>query len=155
MYHKTIHAVKSSSGAAYRAPVGSLRNPLGRYYADRDNYDEGAAGGGTARCGRFLHPGRVPAAHGGDGAASGAGVPGRGDRGAAAERVRPGVRGCRVTTERYTPMLRRLQGAVVSVEVADSMALEDERREDVGRMKRESAAKDHQPPRVERPPRKR
>ena len=44
--------------------------------------------------------------------------------------------------ERYTPVLRRLAGAVSSVEVADSMALEDEIAETWGRMKRESAAKD-------------
>ena len=44
--------------------------------------------------------------------------------------------------ERYAPVLRRLQGAVASVEVADSMALEDEVAETWGRMKRESAAKD-------------
>ena len=44
--------------------------------------------------------------------------------------------------ERYVPVLRRLAGAAVSVEVADSMALEDEVSETWGRMKRESAAKD-------------
>ena len=44
--------------------------------------------------------------------------------------------------ERYDPVLRRLEGAVASVEVADSMALEDEVAETWGRMKRESAAKD-------------
>ena len=44
--------------------------------------------------------------------------------------------------ERYTPVLRRLAGAAASVEVADSMALEDEVSETWGRMKRESAAKD-------------
>ena len=42
----------------------------------------------------------------------------------------------------YRPVLRRLEGAVASVEVADSMALEDEVAETWGRMKRESAAKD-------------
>ena len=40
------------------------------------------------------------------------------------------------------PVLRRLAGAAASVEVADSMALEDEVSETWGRMKRESAAKD-------------
>ena len=44
--------------------------------------------------------------------------------------------------ERYAPVLRRLAGAAASVEVADSMALEDEVAETWGRMKRESAAKD-------------
>ncbi len=44
--------------------------------------------------------------------------------------------------ERYDPVLRRLEGAVASVEVADSMALEDEVAETWGRMKRENAAKD-------------
>ena len=44
--------------------------------------------------------------------------------------------------ERYVPVLRRLAGAAASVEVADSMALEDEVSETWGRMKRESAAKD-------------
>ena len=44
--------------------------------------------------------------------------------------------------ERYAPVLRRLQKAAASVEVADSMALEDEVAETWGRMKRESAAKD-------------
>ena len=44
--------------------------------------------------------------------------------------------------ERYAPVLRRLEGAAASVEVADSMALEDEVAETWGRMKRESAAKD-------------
>ena len=44
--------------------------------------------------------------------------------------------------ERYAPVLRRLEGAVASVEVADSMALEDEVAETWGRMTRESAAKD-------------
>ena len=44
--------------------------------------------------------------------------------------------------EHYRPVLRRLEGAVASVEVADSMALEDEVAETWGRMKRESAAKD-------------
>ena len=43
---------------------------------------------------------------------------------------------------RYTPVLRRLKVAAASVEVADSMALEDEVAETWGRMKRESAAKD-------------
>ena len=42
----------------------------------------------------------------------------------------------------YRPVLRRLEGAVASVEVADSMALEDEVAETWGRMKRENAAKD-------------
>ena len=44
--------------------------------------------------------------------------------------------------EHYRPVLRRLEGAVASVEVADSMALEDEVTETWGRMKRESAEKD-------------
>ena len=44
--------------------------------------------------------------------------------------------------ERYAPVLRRLEGAAASVDVADSMALEDEVAETWGRMKRESAAKD-------------
>ena len=44
--------------------------------------------------------------------------------------------------ERYVAVLRRLAGAAASVEVADSMALEDEVSETWGRMKRESAAKD-------------
>ena len=44
--------------------------------------------------------------------------------------------------ERYAPVLRRLEGAAASVEVADSMALEDEVAETWGRMTRESAAKD-------------
>ena len=44
--------------------------------------------------------------------------------------------------DRYTPVLRRLEVAAASVEVADSMALEDEVAETWGRMKRESAAKD-------------
>ena len=44
--------------------------------------------------------------------------------------------------ERYAPVLRRLAGAATSVEVSDSMALEDEVSETWGRMKRESAAKD-------------
>ena len=44
--------------------------------------------------------------------------------------------------ERYAPVLRRLESAAASVEVADSMALEDEVAETWGRMKRESAAKD-------------
>ena len=44
--------------------------------------------------------------------------------------------------ERYSPVLRRLEGAAASVEVADSMALEDEVTETWGRMKRESAEKD-------------
>ena len=42
--------------------------------------------------------------------------------------------------EHYRPVLRRLEGAVASVEVADSMALEDEVTETWGRMKRENAA---------------
>ncbi len=42
--------------------------------------------------------------------------------------------------DRYRPVLRRLEGAVASVEVADSMALEDEVTETWGRMKRENAA---------------
>ena len=41
--------------------------------------------------------------------------------------------------ERYAPVLRRLEGAAASVEVADSMALEDEVAETWGRMKREIA----------------
>ena len=44
--------------------------------------------------------------------------------------------------ERYAPVLRRLEGAAASVEVADSMALEDEVSETWGRMKRENAEKD-------------
>ena len=44
--------------------------------------------------------------------------------------------------ERYTPVLRRLEGAAASEEVSDSMALEDEVSETWGRMKRESARKD-------------
>ena len=44
--------------------------------------------------------------------------------------------------ERYDPVLRRLEGAMASVEVTDSMALEDEVAETWGRMKRESVAKD-------------
>ncbi len=44
--------------------------------------------------------------------------------------------------ERYTPVLRRLEGAAASEEVSDSMALEDEVTETWGRMKRESAEKD-------------
>ena len=44
--------------------------------------------------------------------------------------------------ERYDPVLRRLEGAAASVEVADSMALEDAVTETWGRMKRESAQKD-------------
>ena len=44
--------------------------------------------------------------------------------------------------ERYAPVLRRLEGAAASVEVEDSMALEDEVAETWGRLKRESAAKD-------------
>ena len=44
--------------------------------------------------------------------------------------------------ERYVAVLRRLAGAAASVEVADSMALEDEVSDTWGRMKRESAAKD-------------
>ena len=50
--------------------------------------------------------------------------------------------GERQVPERYTPVLRRLEGAAASVEVADSMALEDEVLETWGRMKREIAAKD-------------
>ena len=46
----------------------------------------------------------------------------------------------RQVPERYVPVLRRLEGAAASVEVADSMALEDEVSENWGRMKRESAA---------------
>ena len=48
--------------------------------------------------------------------------------------------GERQLPERYVPVLRRLAGAAASVEVADSMALEDEVSETWGRMKRESAA---------------
>ena len=44
--------------------------------------------------------------------------------------------------QRYTPVLRRLEGAAASEEVADSMALEDEVTETWRRMKRESAEKD-------------
>ena len=44
--------------------------------------------------------------------------------------------------QRYAPVLRRLEGAAASVEVADSMTLEDEVTETWGRMKSESAAKD-------------
>ena len=44
--------------------------------------------------------------------------------------------------ERYAPVLRRLEGAAASVEVEDSMALEDEVAETWARLKRESAAKD-------------
>ncbi len=44
--------------------------------------------------------------------------------------------------ERYDPVLRRLEGAAASVEVTDSMALEDEVSETWGRMKRELAEKD-------------
>ena len=59
----------------------------------------------------------------------------------------PGNRGVLEVDEgqlpaRYAPVLRRLAGAAASVEVADSMALEDEVSETWGRMKRESAAKD-------------
>ena len=50
--------------------------------------------------------------------------------------------GERQVPERYVPVLRRLAGAAASVEVADSMALEDEVSETWGRMKREIAAKD-------------
>ena len=46
----------------------------------------------------------------------------------------------RQVPERYVPVLRRLEGAAASVEVADSMALEDEVAETWGRMKREIAA---------------
>ena len=42
--------------------------------------------------------------------------------------------------ERYVPVLRRLEDAAWSVEVTDSMALEDEISESWGRMKRERAA---------------
>ncbi len=42
--------------------------------------------------------------------------------------------------ERYTPVLRRLEGAAASEEVSDSMALEDEVTETWGRMKREKDA---------------
>ena len=42
--------------------------------------------------------------------------------------------------ERYTPVLRRLEGAAASVEVSDSMALEDEVTETWGRIKREKDA---------------
>ena len=48
--------------------------------------------------------------------------------------------GERQVPSRYVPVLRRLEGAAASVEVADSMALEDEVSETWGRMKRESAA---------------
>ena len=48
--------------------------------------------------------------------------------------------GERQVPERYVPVLRRLEGAAASVEVADSMALEDEVSENWGRMKREIAA---------------
>ena len=48
----------------------------------------------------------------------------------------------RAPGERYDPVLRRLEGAAASVEVADSMALEDAVTETWGRMKRESAQKD-------------
>ena len=41
----------------------------------------------------------------------------------------------------YAPVLRRLEGAAASEEVADSMALEDEVSETWGRMKRENAEK--------------
>ena len=44
--------------------------------------------------------------------------------------------------ERYDPVLRRMEGAAASIEVTDSMALEDEVAETWGRMKREIAAKD-------------
>ena len=50
--------------------------------------------------------------------------------------------GERQVPERYVPVLRRLEGAAASVEVADSMVLEDEVLETWGRMKREIAAKD-------------
>ena len=43
---------------------------------------------------------------------------------------------------RYAPVLRRLEGAAASEEVADSMALEDEVSETWGRMKQEIADKD-------------
>ncbi len=42
--------------------------------------------------------------------------------------------------ERYTPVLRRLEGAAASEEVSDSMALEDEVTETWGRIKREKDA---------------
>ena len=48
--------------------------------------------------------------------------------------------GERQVPERYAPVLRRLEGAAASEEVADSMALEDEVSETWGRMKREIAA---------------
>ena len=48
--------------------------------------------------------------------------------------------GERQVPARYAPVLRRLEVAAASVEVADSMALEDEVAETWGRMKRESAA---------------
>ena len=48
----------------------------------------------------------------------------------------------RETPERYASVLRRLEGAAASEEVADSMALEDEVADTLGRMKRESAEKD-------------
>ena len=44
--------------------------------------------------------------------------------------------------ERYDPVLRRMEGAAASIEVTDSMALEDEVAETWGRMKREIAEKD-------------
>ena len=44
--------------------------------------------------------------------------------------------------ERYAPVLRRLEGAAASVEVADSMVLEDEVTDTWARMKRASARKD-------------
>ena len=76
--------------ARFTDEVMRFREYLGRHYADRDNYDDGADGrAGTARCGRSYILGEcLP--HGGDGAASGAGVRGRGERGAAerAGRVR-------------------------------------------------------------------
>ena len=50
--------------------------------------------------------------------------------------------GERQVPERYAPVLRRLEGAAGSVEVADSMALEDEVSETWSRMKRESAEKE-------------
>ena len=48
--------------------------------------------------------------------------------------------GERQVPERYAPVLRRLEGAAASEEVADSMALEDEVAETWGRMKQEIAA---------------
>ena len=67
--------------ARFTDEVMRFREYLGRHYADRDNYDEGAgraAAAPAAAC--DLHPGGMPAAHGDDGAACGAGVRGRGER---------------------------------------------------------------------------